>query len=187
MIVKVFVAVSVVSTLFLASASLQSANAQQPVSAASPYLAACGADGVDFAVKKSKAPSPAPPPPAAGKALVYVIEAMPNYAFVTKKVNIGMDGHWLGATDANTYMRFAADPGVHHLCAVYQGHAVGMDEEGRTLLLRLKLDAGKTYYVRYHALFLKGSPGIAFFEPVDPDEGHFLLQQAVQAISIRKK
>jgi hypothetical protein len=130
-------------------------------------------------------PSPTQPPPR--EALVYVIETMPDVPFVTKKVNIGLDGSWIGATDAMTHMSFPVDPGVHHLCAVYQGHAASMDDEGQILLLRLNAEAGHIYYIRYHAMFLKDSPGIAFFEKVDDDEGLLLLQDSDDAVSTLKK
>jgi hypothetical protein len=151
-----------------------------------PYQAACSTAPADFNVTKAgDTQAPATPPP--GKALVYVVESMPNYPFVTKKVNIALDGAWLGATDANTHFSFPVDPGPHHLCAVYQGHAASMDDEGRTLLLRLDAQPGHTYYLRYHAFFSKDAPGIAFFDLVDEDEGLFLVQRTQQATSTLKK
>jgi hypothetical protein len=100
---------------------------------------------------------------------------------------MGLDGEWIGATDAQSHLSFTVDPGVHHLCAVYQGHAAGMDAEGQTLLLRLDAEAAHTYYFRYHALFLKESPGLAFFEPVDEDEGLLLLERTEASTSALKK
>jgi hypothetical protein len=185
-IVNLRTAVLVASACWMAAIAARSRAAQQ-TPPLTPIAAACGQDRVDFVVKKDTMPAPVEPKPVPGKALVYVIESMPNYPFVTKKVNIGMDGHWLGATDADTFMSFSAEPGVHHLCAVYQGHAESMDEEGHTLLLKMDLEAGKTYYVRYHALFLKDSPGIALFERVDEDEGQLLVEQTDHATSTRKK
>jgi hypothetical protein len=166
--------------LFLALA----ANAQQP---ASNPLAACGTTNANFTVKSQTASSiPNQPPP--GKALVYVIETMDNEAlFATTKVNLGLDGNWIAATNANTHISFIVDPGAHHLCAAYQGHAVSMDDEGHTLLLHLDAQAGHTYYLRYHALFLKDSPGIALFDLADEDEGLFLIQRTQQATSTLKK
>jgi hypothetical protein len=151
-----------------------------------PYAAACGPTEANYTVKHSLSSSgPTQPPPRA--ALVYLIETMPDYPFVTKKVNIGLDGSWIGATDAQTHISFVVTQGTHHLCAVYQGHAASMDEEGHTLLLNLKAEAGHTYYIRYHAMFLKDSPGIAFFEKVDEDEGPFLVQRTEEATSTLKK
>jgi hypothetical protein len=158
--------------------------------APNPVSVACGPTKMDFNVSKETAPPgqapPGPAPIAAGQALVYIVESMPQVPFVTKKVNIGKDGAWLGATDANTYMSFSVTPGVHHLCAVYQGHAAGMDAEGNTLLLRLNAQAGHTYYVNYHGMFFKDSPSIAFFNFVDEDEGPLLLQRSQHAVSVAK-
>ena len=130
---------------------------------------------------------PQPYSTAPREALVYVIETMPDVPWVTKQVNIGLDGSWVGATDAQTHVSFVVTKGTHHLCAVYQGHATGMDEEGQTLLLNLKADAGHIYYIRYHAMFLKDSPGMAFFEKVDEDEGLLLSQRTEEATSTLKK
>jgi len=173
--------------LIAAVAAPQSRAQQTPIS---PTSSACGANEANFTVKHDDVNSGATPIPP-GKALVHVIEAMADYPFVTKKVNIGMDGTWLGATDIDTHMTFIVDAGVHHLCAVYQGHAAGMDNEGHTLLLLLNAEPGKTYYLRYHALFVKDAPGdvfgIAFFEQVDADEGEYLLQTTSHATSVLKK
>jgi hypothetical protein len=157
------------------------ANAQQPAS--NPQSAACGATEANFTVKHSPSTDdPTQPPP--GKALVYVIEPSPIH-----QVNIGLDGNWLGATDHNSHLRFTVDPGVHHLCAVYQGrHGYAMDQEGAVLLLRLNAEAGHIYYVRYHAFFVNaGPPGVATFERVDEDEGFFLVQHTAEAVSTLKK
>ncbi len=158
------------------------ATAQQP----NPAAAACGSSPANFNVKHQPSTDNATQPPP-GKALVYIIESMTHYPFLTKKVNLGLDGAWLGATEDNTHIRFTVDPGVHHLCAVYQGHAYYMDQEGHTLLLRLNAQAGHTYYLRYHAFLMKDTPGIAFFEPVDEDEGPYLVQTTDEATSTLKK
>jgi hypothetical protein len=128
--------------------------------------------------------NPAQPP--AGKALVYLVENMASVGPGTKKVNIGLDGAWIGATDAETHIRFAVDPGVHHLCAAYQSHFEDMDAEGRILLLRLDAKAGHIYYLRYHALLANGT-AIAFFEKVDDDEGQHLVQNTDSAVFTLKK
>jgi hypothetical protein len=177
-------ATRLVAALTAALALTLAAHAQQ--TPPNPVATACGPTAADYDVRRTPVTSePTEPPP--GKALVFVIESFINYPFVTKKVNIGLDGAWLGATDWQSHMSFTVDPGAHHLCAVYQGHAANMDEEGRTLLLHLNAQAGHVYYISYHALFLKDDPGIAFFEPVDEDEGQLLLQRTEQASSTLKK
>ena len=122
---KASVALPLLATLLLATTAVHPAIGQQ--TALYPAMAACGAGPANYDVKHDPTPSTTQSVPP-GKALVYIIEMMPDYPFVTKKVNIGLDGTWLGATDAQSYMSFAIDPGVHHLCAVYQGHAATIDE-----------------------------------------------------------
>jgi hypothetical protein len=176
--------------LSLLTGAVALAAATQPgwtqQSAANPVTAACGPDAANYVVKKD--PTPRGPVQApADKALVYVIEVMPHIPFLTSKVNIGFDGRWVGATEADGFLNITLDPGEHHACAVYQGHAEGMDAEGQTLLLHLTVEAGKTYYLRYHAFFVKDAGGIAFFEPVDADEGELLLQRSRHVTSTEKK
>ena len=172
------------STLLLLGLGSVPLHSQQ--APGNPAAAACGSTPANYIVKHDTTPfvlTLVPP----DKALIYFIESMPSYPIVTTKVNLGLDGQWLGATDAQSHTSFAVDPGIHHLCAVYQGHAEGMDAEGQTLLLRLDAEAGHTYYLRYHALFLKESPGLAFFEPVDEDEGLLLLERTEASTSALKK
>jgi hypothetical protein len=169
---------------FAASLVLALAAHAQEV-APNPYAAACGTTNATFNVKHAPSTTgPAQPP--AGKALVYIINATRNYAVISKTVNFGLDGSWLGAAEALNHFGVSVDPGPHHFCAVYQGHAANMDEEGQTLLLHLDAKAGHTYYLRY-GLFLTDGGGIARFEPVDEDEGLFLFQHTETATSTLKK
>lgn len=177
-------AVLLTSALLLVSVDPIPLQGQQ--ASANPAAAACGSTPANYTVRHDTTPFvPTPVPP--GKALIYIIESMPSLSLFTTKVNIGLDGQWLGATEAQTHISFPVDPGVHHLCAVYQGHAEGMDAEGQTLLLHLDAKAGNTYYLRYHALIPKESPGLAFFEPVDEDEGLLLLARTEASTSALKK
>jgi hypothetical protein len=176
--------ISCFAACFLLAVTASPSSAQR--AAPNPVAAACGSTDANYTVKHSPGSS-SPTQPPLREALVYLIETMPDVPWVTKKVNIGLDGSWVGATDAETHLSFVVTKGTHHLCAVYQGHAAGMDEEGQTLLLNLKADAGHIYYIRYHAMFLKDSPGMAFFEKVDEDEGLLLLQRTEEATSTLKK
>jgi hypothetical protein len=150
-----------------------------------PYAAACGATEANFTVKHAPSPNDPLQPPA-GKALVYIINSMHNYPLISKKVNIGLDGAWIGAADGLNHFGFPVDPGPHHLCAVYQGHAANMDEEGQIMLLHLDAKPGHIYYIRY-SVFLTEGGSIAAFEPVDEDEGLFLVQRTEAATSSLKK
>jgi hypothetical protein len=145
------------------------------------YAAACGAQPANYSVKHVTGSS-VPMQPSPGKAIVYIIETMPGIPTITNKVNIGLDGHWLGATDRGTYISFVVDPGVHHLCAAYQGKAASMQQDDQILLFHLDAKAGKTYYLHYHALYAQVG-GVAFFDKVNEDEGQYLLLNSQQAVS----
>jgi hypothetical protein len=175
---------SCLAACLLLALATNPSSAQQPEP--NPYAAACGSTEADFTVKHAPSADNAMQPPA-GKALVYITESMPDLSIYTTKVNIGLDGAWLGATDAASHISFTVDPGIHHLCAVYQGEAAPMDAEGQTLLLRLNAQAGQTYYISYHAFFLREYPGIARFEFIDEDEGQLLVQRTPTATSKLKK
>jgi hypothetical protein len=110
--------ISCFAACFLLAVAASPSSAQRP--APNPVAAACGSTNANYTVKHSPGSSgPTQPPP--GEALVYVIETMPDAPLVTKKVNIGLDGSWVGATDAQTHISFVVTKGTHHLCAVYQG------------------------------------------------------------------
>lgn len=150
-----------------------------------PPLSACGAGQPNFNVKDAAVGSPVAPV-AADKAVVYVFEQMPSVLLLSTKVAIGLDGSWVGETKPQSYIRFVAEPGVHHLCAQYQGDAA-VGEQGKILLRRLNLEAGHTYYLLYRGIFSRDSGEVAFLDEVDEDEGLYLLQTSNHVISTPKK
>jgi hypothetical protein len=165
---------SMVACFMVAGTAVSPARAQQPAANDSPITAACGAASPRFSIQKEAA-DPVAAQPHPDQALVYLIEEMPGIPFVSSTVDSGLDGKWVGATKAETYMTLLLNPGVHHLCAEYQTH-LPTGEQGKTTLLRLDLEAGKTYYILYRGLITKASSEVAFLEPVDEDEGRMLLQ-----------
>jgi hypothetical protein len=179
------IAARLISCFTLFSAFTLAAHAQQIPP--DPYTGSCGTVEANFSVKHApSSPFPMQPPP--GKALVYVIETMPpDIPFLTKKVNIGLDGAWLGATDTQSYISFPVDPGLHRLCAVYQGKAHALDDNDQTLLLQLNAEPGRIYYFRYKAFFLRDQQGFAFFNWVDENEGQLLLSRSKLAVSTLKQ
>lgn len=104
---------------------------------------ACGSDKVKFDVTLKKG-QPAPAPPVAGKAQIVFIEdenlAVLPFSFAT--VRFGMDGAWVGADYGSSYFSVDIAPGVHHLCASWQG-SVG---RGNFDLAPFTAEAGKVYY-----------------------------------------
>jgi hypothetical protein len=173
---------------FLAGANAMPVRGQQNRAANVSLPAACGVDNTDFVVKRDSRNSQTAPDvqAPAGKALVYVIEEMPDTAFLTSNVKIGVDGSWIGETARQDYMSFTLDPGIHHLCVTYQGQfAPGVD--GGAILHRLHAEPGKTYYLLYRGVFLKEYGEIGFFNEVDEDEGQYLLQLSNHVTATAKK
>jgi hypothetical protein len=80
-----------------------------------------------------------------------------------------------------TYLSFAVDPGVQHLCVDLQGHAWGQLEKGITLR-RLNAEAGKTYYLRARMVWGKNTLPLMFVDAVDEDEGQMLLATMLPAV-----
>lgn len=139
-------------------------------------LSACGPGKAEFKTSHDQSDG-GPTTPPDGKALVYVIEQMPQIGLYTTHVNIGVDGGWIAQLSSKSYTSFIVDPGVHHLCAVYQGQFASSDI-GPTILHRLNAEAGKTYYFLYRGLLSKESEEVGFFNEVDEDEGSYALQSS---------
>jgi hypothetical protein len=85
----------------------------------------CGNDKVKFNVKTEEG-QPVPAGPAEGKAQIIFIEDenQPIGPFMHATVRLGMDGAWLGANNGNSYFAVTVDPGLHHLCASWEGKNV---------------------------------------------------------------
>ncbi len=84
---------------------------------------------------KSQHPTPLPPP---DKAMVYVVR--PAWVGMLMQTKLAVDGDWKGANRANNYFFFILDPGEHYFCSEAYGASV----------LKLKVEASKTYYVQQH-------------------------------------
>jgi hypothetical protein len=184
--------IALVAILFVGSAFAQD---QAAVVAAQ---SACGPKPVTFAVKTDAAQHPTPQPDA-GKALVYVIEDLGQCvdcsgrpyslldiatdvdAAVTK---VGMDGSWIGANRGNSYLFFSAAPGEHHLCMNWQS---SLEERAHAFAMaNFTAEAGKIYYFR--ARLFPGRGDFSFdLDPVNSDEGKFLVASSPLSISRAKK
>jgi hypothetical protein len=166
------------------------AGAQVPAASAPATVAACGAMTLNFSVTAGPAQASGSKPAAGatgaaqvpeGKGLVYVIEDMRHTPLSTTNFRVGVDGKWVGATRNMTYLSFAVDPGVQHLCVDLQGHAWGQLEKGITLR-RLNAEAGKTYYLRARMVWGKNTLPLMFVDAVDEDEGQMLLATMLPAV-----
>jgi hypothetical protein len=104
---------------------------------------ACGDDKVKFEVTTHEG-LPASPTP--GKAQIVFIEDQneqhnPWHPWDT--VRFGMDGTWVGANKGNSYFTLEVVPGLHHLCASWQGGVKGVNGFD---LAPVVAEPGKVYY-----------------------------------------
>lgn len=104
---------------------------------------ACGNGKIEFDVKTQKHQAP-PAAPAPGKAQIVFFEdenqMVAPFSYAT--VRFGMDGAWVGADYGNSYFAIDIEPGVHHLCASWQG-LMGRNQVD---LAPLTAEPGKVYY-----------------------------------------
>jgi hypothetical protein len=164
--------------LFAASAFAQ----QAPV----PVPAACGPLEVKFDTETSNAQPPAQPDP--GKALVFVAEDFPPVPgqIGGPTIRIGLDDAWMGATHGSSFIFFSVDPGEHHLCVKWQSHLSWFSKLAS--FAHLTAEAGKTYYFRTRITDSKQWGSIYLdLDPVDPDQGQYLVASSRLSVSHAKK
>ena len=136
---------------------------------------ACGPKEVRFDALTTAGNPPALEP---GKALVFVSEVFKKVPgeWGNPTIRIGLDGAWMGATRANSYIAFSVDPGEHHLCTNWQSHFKRLSREAA--FTGFTAEAGKTYYFRARIGY--GTVGAATtmtldLDPVNADEGKYLV------------
>lgn len=146
-------------------------------SAVAQEQTACGPLDMRFNTQASgDHPSEHPSP---GKALVYVVEDFRKAPgeLGNPTIRIGLDGKWIGAVRANSYLSFEVDPGERHLCASWQSHLKRLSKLAS--FAHFSSEADKTYYFRARITYSSYGAGAANMnldlEPVDPDEGKFLI------------
>ena len=93
-----------------------------------------------------------------------------------------MDGAWAGADHSNSYFAVSAAPGEHHLCATLQSSLV----DDRFEFAHFTAEAGKVYFFRTR-LVLSRSVELLQLEPIDSDQGNYLVAIYPLAISTPKK
>jgi hypothetical protein len=125
--------------------------------------------------------------PETGKSLVYVVEVFeraPNQ-MSRPTLRVGLDGTWVGAAKGDSYVAFSVDPGEHHLCTRWQSHWKRFSD--KAALAGLTADPGKVYYFR--ARIIQGADfNFALdFEPVNADEGKYLIASSTPSVSHPKK
>jgi hypothetical protein len=189
--------IALVGILF-ASYALGHAQAGTPA-------ASCGPNETQFETRLSK-PQPAsvqsasaqpastqPAPqsaPEAGKSLVYVVEVFDKAVgeLGHPTLRVGVDGKWIGADKGNSYLSFSVEPGEHHVCTNWQSSWKRLSKQAA--FTSFTADPGKTYYFRAHITELRGYGGGSNFslelEPLNGDEGQYLVASSAQSISSAK-
>jgi len=144
---------------------------------------ACGNPNAQFDVKTESTLRGYTPDP--GKALVYFIEKDAG-AFFAGHTRIGIDGHWVGATEGNSYFALSLDPGVHHICAnTHMGKLWTANEE--TALAHFTAEPGAIYYFETKNLALENQMIDVSLVPLDSDEGASLAGSYPVSIFHRRK
>jgi hypothetical protein len=171
--------------------------AQDPAAVVAAEFA-CGPAGTTFNVKPDPVQHPTAQPES-GKALVYVVEDLGEcpgciasstlgrfFSSVDNAVTkVGMDGAWMGANRGSSYIFFAASPGEHHLCMNWQSR---LQERSRAFAMTsFMAEEGKVYYFRERVF--PGHSGDYVFEldPVNSDEGKYLVAISPFSVSHPKK
>lgn len=155
--------------------------------------AACGDPSAKFTVRPGAWNQPTV---SIGKdeARVYVIQetVIPSMSalkiFGAPTVEVGINGRWMGATRGQSYVVLPVQAGVNHFCArvklsMYLWPA-SCFSSGNTVLLRLQVVAGQTYYVRaraYHISEENGTFCAINLDTVNSDEGKLLLAESLPA------
>ncbi len=144
--------------------------------------AACGPDGVNFNVKRDGPPHTlAQPDP--GKARIYFFHDAGGASILGyPTVRIAVDGTWAGANHGNSYFSVSVDPGEHHVCVNLQSSLVAR----RVELAHFTAEAGNIYYYRTR-LVVSRSVELLVLEPIDSDQGNYLVETVALAVSKAKK
>lgn len=147
---------------------------------------ACGPDDVKYDTQKTKEHPVVNP--ADSSALIYVVSQLEFGGYTTGcqvVTRIGVDGRWLGANCGSSYLSAIVPAGEHHLCADWQS-IVFLSSRPRPALDSFTAEAGKTYYFRARAVYMKGVTTIDL-DPMNPDEGQSMIASSPASISRPKK
>jgi Protein of unknown function (DUF2846) len=156
-----------------------SALAQLPPVAST---ASCGHSDVSFKVKLDESPH-ALAQPEPGTARVYFFhDAGTNSTLGYPTVKLAIDGAWVGANHGNSYFSVSVEPGEHHVCVTLQSSLVAQ----RVELAHFTADAGGVYYFRTQ-LVMSRSVELLELDPIDSDQGKYLIALFPLSISSRKK
>lgn len=159
--------------------------------------AGCGSDLAKFDVKRDTQAHPTGAP-APGKALVYVFgdSQLDNVAFRIGALNtrVGVDGAWVGAYGAKSYMYFPVDPGEHRLCTSQQS-SLKMRRRDNAAAITFTAEEGKVYYFRTQPTPTSLSQSVTTGAPngevelavVDPAQAQLMIPKWAYSTSQLKK
>jgi hypothetical protein len=152
-----------------------------------PAAPACGQANVEFKVSEDHQTPDFRPDPA--KAVVFIAESFSDYLGDSTKpiLKLSLNGRWIGATQSDSWLSFTVDPGEQHLCIQWQS---SMSELYRPIALQgFTAEAGRVYYFRSQLIYRanRGSksdflPTLSF-DPVNPDEAHYLILSSPHDVS----
>jgi len=114
-------------------------------------------------------------PPRTGKAVIYVLE-MP----LGPTVRVGIDGKWIGAEKATSYLAVRVSPGVHHLCVQQQSRSKFVNK--LVALNSLEANADHSYYFLVDVAHPLG-PAWFRLDALNEDEGRELLARWPAAVA----
>ena len=153
------------------------ALAQAPPTAAT---SSCGPTEANVNVKLDRSQhSQAQPEP--GKALVYFIQEKGSDAFAVT-TQIGLDGSWVGANKNSSYFSVSVEPGEHHACAnvnSFRGHPRS--------LVHFTAEAGRVYFFDARIVYGEQAAVYLFFDPLDSDQGTYLIGSLPLSVLNSKK
>ena len=156
-----------------------SAFAQAPPT---PSTAACGRDDVSFKVKLDDSQHTLTQPDP-GKARVYFPQdAGTNMTLGYPTVKLALDGAWVGANHGNSYFSVSIQTGEHHVCVMLQSSLVAQ----RVELAHFTAEADKVYYYRTR-IVMSRSMELLELEPIDSDQGRYLIASFPLSVSSHKK
>lgn len=142
---------------------------------------ACGPANIKFEAKQETSQHPTPQPDS-GKALVYVVQDIGELKCSgCALTRIGMDGAWVGTNQGSSYFSFPAEPGEHHVCLNWQ--SVLSSRSRAYAFVSFRAEAERTYYFR--ARIFPGERGDYSFdlEPLDPDQGKYVVASSAFSLS----
>lgn len=134
----------------------------------------CGPMGTRFAVHEGPPQPSLSVPPKTGARIVVFVETIGLGAGCGFAPRVGLDGKWVGATCAGSYISVDIDPGEHRLCA----NAFWKHPAKYTALYSFTAEPGNVYYFRAE-MIQTAIPVIStvamHLEPLNEEEGHLLL------------